>query len=94
MTPAEHTQRTRTLTDLIDSKGWRDELAPALRKQIAAIEAAILEAGEKELDDTATREARRQRQFLLTLLDKPEQLIRDLNAGMKLSSKSASRHVT
>jgi hypothetical protein len=79
--------RQNRILETTATPGWSEEIVPALEKQIAKLEAEILEAGDNELTEEDTRRARRERQFLKKLLKTPDDLVKELSAAQGLRQK-------
>lgn len=84
MTPAEAEQKATRLRLLLETPGWREDLVPAFQKQIDALTDAILKSGINEITDPIlTTQKRREREFLKSLIDLPDRLLRDISAGIQ-----------
>lgn len=74
--------RRQNLDALRESRGWADEIVPALNKRIATLEKELLDA-KNMLGPEETREARVERQFLMWMRDTPDRLIEHLEASAR-----------
>ena len=79
--------RQNCILETTATPGWREEIVPALEKQITWITAALLVTGEQEMDEEDTRRARREIEFLDKLLKTPDDLIKELSAAQGLRQK-------
>lgn len=81
--------RRQNLDALRESRGWAEEIVPALNKRIASLEKSLLDA-DHPLAPEETRRAREERQYLIWMRDTPDRLIQHLEANARQTRRPAS----
>jgi hypothetical protein len=86
MSPSEITVATQQLSAMLESPGWREVFAPALRSRIAGLERSLV-SHEKPLSPEDTVSARLERHLLKSVLEKPDELIRSYHQNLAKSER-------